>query len=76
MADAVSTIHPTFIYYVAAATFCLGVLLMYRTSPYRVGGAAYNRRMTRRLVGMIFLAAAVICVAVGGLAQVLTYMEH
>jgi hypothetical protein len=74
--DAVSTIHPTVVYVAAAATFCLGLVLMYGTSPYRVGGAQYNRRMTRRLLGMICLSAAVICLAMGGLTELLNLMEH
>jgi hypothetical protein len=66
--------NPVVFYLAACALFGFSAMLLRRTSPYsRCGGAAYEKRRIRRLVGEILIIAATIVVAVGIIAQLDSY---
>jgi hypothetical protein len=61
----------TIMFYLGAlGLFGLGSLLIRHTSPYsRSGGAKYERKRTRKIVGVILLIAGVLLLGLGVLRQ-------
>jgi hypothetical protein len=55
----------------AVALFCLDALCMKKTSPYtRAGGTTYERRRTRKIVGVVLLIAGTRLFGIGVLSQI------
>jgi hypothetical protein len=59
-----------FFYVLSLILFGLGVLLLRKTSPYsRAGGLKYERKMRRKVIGVILLIAAVLAFGLALLCQ-------
>jgi hypothetical protein len=61
----------TIVFYICAVAFCgLGWFCMKNTSPYtRAGGAKFEKRGKRRLLGQLLLVIAGLCLTVAIITQ-------